>query len=47
MEKEEARKFFINGFASARKGAFTSNDLGPVTSRTAEKMFERWWSRNQ
>jgi hypothetical protein len=44
-EKEDLREAFVMGFVSARKGGFTSNELGPLTQKTAEDLFQQWWDR--
>jgi len=46
-DKELAKVAWMAAFTSARKGSFTSNELGPVTERTAKNKFERWWEINQ
>jgi hypothetical protein len=42
-EKEDLQEAFVMGFISARKGGFTSNELGPMTERTAKDLFRQWW----
>lgn len=44
-EKENLKEAFLMGYISARKGGFTSNELGPMTQRTANSLFEEWWDQ--